>query len=155
MGKAGNGYIYAGGDFQRTYPMTGVLRYNPQSENLQIYYNGWRNLSTGGGGGGETIYYSAGNGISISEENVISVNSSIVALKNEIPTKTSDLTNDSGFITSAPVTSVNGQTGAVSISVPTMTSQLTNNSDFTTKAYVDGLIGDINSVLNAINGEEV
>lgn len=32
-----------------------------------------------------------------------------------IPTKTSDLTNDSGFITSAPVSSVNGQTGAVTI----------------------------------------
>ena len=30
-----------------------------------------------------------------------------------IPTKTSDLTNDSGFITSAPVASVNGRTGAV------------------------------------------
>ena len=33
-----------------------------------------------------------------------------------LPTKTSDLENDSGFITSAPVTSVNGQTGAVNIS---------------------------------------
>lgn len=30
-----------------------------------------------------------------------------------IPTKTSDLTNDSGFLTSAPVSSVNGKTGAV------------------------------------------
>ena len=30
-----------------------------------------------------------------------------------IPTKTSELTNDSGFITSAPVTSVNSKTGAV------------------------------------------
>lgn len=30
-----------------------------------------------------------------------------------LPTKTSDLENDSGFITSVPVTSVNGQTGAV------------------------------------------
>lgn len=30
-----------------------------------------------------------------------------------IPTKTSDLDNDSGFITSVPVQSVNGQTGAV------------------------------------------
>ena len=30
-----------------------------------------------------------------------------------IPTKTSDLTNDSGFLTSVPVTSVNGETGAV------------------------------------------
>lgn len=32
-----------------------------------------------------------------------------------IPTKTSDLTNDSGFITSVPVTSVNSKTGAVSL----------------------------------------
>lgn len=32
------------------------------------------------------------------------------------PTKTSQLTNDSGFITSAPVTSVNSKTGAVSLS---------------------------------------
>lgn len=35
-----------------------------------------------------------------------------------LPTKTSDLENDSGFITSVPVTSVNGQTGAVNITVP-------------------------------------
>lgn len=33
-----------------------------------------------------------------------------------IPTKTSDLINDSGFITSVPVTSVNGKTGAVVLS---------------------------------------
>ena len=33
--------------------------------------------------------------------------------KPTIPSKTSDLTNDSGFITSAPVSSVNGRTGAV------------------------------------------
>lgn len=39
------------------------------------------------------------------------------------PSKTSDLVNDSGFITSIPVTSVNGQTGAVSISaLPAVTS---------------------------------
>lgn len=37
-----------------------------------------------------------------------------------LPTKTIDLVNDSGYITSAPVTSVNGQTGAVSISVPSV-----------------------------------
>ena len=35
-----------------------------------------------------------------------------------LPTKTSDLENDSGYITSVPVTSVNGQTGAVNITVP-------------------------------------
>lgn len=37
-----------------------------------------------------------------------------------IPSKTSDLTNDSGFLTSAPVSSVNGNTGAVT--VPTIPS---------------------------------
>ena len=30
-----------------------------------------------------------------------------------VPTKTSDITNDSGYLTSAPVTSVNSKTGAV------------------------------------------
>lgn len=61
-----------------------------------------------------------------------------------IPTKTSDLTNDSGFITSAPVASVNGQTGAVvldaddvgalpdSTVIPTKTSELTNDSGYLT-----------------------
>ena len=45
-------------------------------------------------------------------------------IKTIIPTKTSDLTNDSGFVNAsgatnaAPVQSVNGQTGAVSLSIP-------------------------------------
>lgn len=43
-----------------------------------------------------------------------------------VPTKTSQLTNDSGFVTS----------------VPTKTSQLTNDSDFTTKAYVDNAVAN-------------
>lgn len=38
-----------------------------------------------------------------------------LATKSEIPTKVSQLTNDSGFITNAPVTSVNGRTGAVKL----------------------------------------
>ncbi len=32
-----------------------------------------------------------------------------------VPTKTSDLTNDSGYLTSVPVTSVNGKTGVVTV----------------------------------------
>lgn len=35
--------------------------------------------------------------------------------KPSIPTKTSELTNDSGFLTSAPVSSVDGKTGAVTV----------------------------------------
>lgn len=44
---------------------------------------------------------------------VTSVNGQTGAVTLSIPTKTSDLTNDSGYITSAPVQSVNGRTGAV------------------------------------------
>lgn len=54
-----------------------------------------------------------------------------------IPTTTSQLTNNSGFITSAqaPVQSVNGQTGAVSIAIPTVptnVSAFTNDSGYLT-----------------------
>ena len=65
-----------------------------------------------------------------------------------VPTKTSELENDSGFITdagvtsfngstgavtyNAPVTSVNGNTGAVTITIPTNVSDLNNDSGFTT-----------------------
>lgn len=49
-----------------------------------------------------------------------------------IPTKTSQLQNDSGFITNAPVTSVNGETGDVTVDAPTKTSDLTNDSGFIT-----------------------
>lgn len=66
----------------------------------------------------------------------------------DIPTKVSQLTNDSGFITDAgvtsfngasgavtytpPVLSVNGRTGAVTVPVPTKTSELTNDSGYIT-----------------------
>lgn len=53
-----------------------------------------------------------------------------------IPDSTSDLVNDSGFITSAqaPVQSVNGQTGAVSLTIPDSTSDLVNDSGFVNAA---------------------
>ena len=65
-----------------------------------------------------------------------------------IPTKTSDLTNDSGFITSVPVSSVNSKTGAVVLSasdvhalpdstviptVPTNVSAFTNDAGYLTE----------------------
>lgn len=64
-----------------------------------------------------------------------------------IPTKTSDLQNDSGYITSAPVTSVNGQTGAVTVSVPTKTSDLNNDSGFLTSAPVSSVNGSTGAVV--------
>ena len=81
--------------------------------------------------------------------------------KPTIPTKTSQLQNDSGFLSSAvtsfngntgaitytaPVTSVNGQTGAVTISVPTKTSDLTNDSGFITSAPVSSVDGKTGAV---------
>lgn len=77
---------------------------------------------------------------------VQSVNGQTGAVTVNVPTKTSDLTNDSGFITSAPVTSVNGQTGAVTISVPTKTSDLTNDSGFLTSAPVASVNGQTGTV---------
>ena len=69
--------------------------------------------SAGGGGGG----------------GVISVNGQTGVVTLAIPTKTSELTNNSGFITAAqaPVTSVNGQTGAVSLSIPSASTSLPAN----------------------------
>lgn len=78
MSQAGDGYIYVGGDFQRTYPMIGVLRWSPTSGNLQVNYNGWKSISVGGGGGGAE--YTAGNGITITD-NSISVDVSVIATK--------------------------------------------------------------------------
>ena len=47
------------------------------------------------------------------------------AVEAAIPTKTSQLDNDSGFITSAPVTSVNTKTGAVTLSATDVDAQPT------------------------------
>ena len=57
--------------------------------------------SGGGGGGGGTEYF-AGNGINISDD-TISVDTSVVATQSDLPTKTSDLTNDGADGTSTYV----------------------------------------------------
>ena len=51
------------------------------------------------------------------------------AVEAAIPTKTSQLDNDSGFITSAPVTSVNAKTGAVILSASDVGAQPTITVD--------------------------
>ena len=55
-----------------------------------------------------------------------------------IPTKTSDLVNDSGFITED--------------AIPTKTSELTNDSDFITKEYVDNSVDNLQTQLNKYDG---
>jgi len=68
-----------------------------------------------------------------------------------VPTKTSDITNDSNYITAAgaPVQSVNGQTGDVNLVIPDSTNDLTNDSGFITASEapvqtVNGQTGTVN-----------
>lgn len=111
------------------------------------YYDNSRAVTVGVDAGEATLSYDrngSGGSITIDEtgtaiHNVITPTSNGDAANKQyvdnavsgisVPTKTSDLTNDSGFITSsgAPVQSVNGQTGAVSITIPTVPSASTTN----------------------------
>ena len=95
---------------------------------------------------------------------VQSVNGNTGAVTISVPTKTSDLTNDSGFLTSAPVESVNGQTGVVVLTasdvgampsgttIPTKTSDLTNDSGFITSAAVPTKTSDLTNDSGFITG---
>lgn len=56
--------------------------------------------------------------------------------------------------TTIEVKCVGGQI-AKTTDIPTKTSELTNDSGFATETYVNGIVGDINSVLDTINGEVI
>lgn len=58
----------------------------------------------------------------------------------DVPTKTSELVNDSDFATNA---SVDEKIGGVTSSIPTKVSQIENDSGYTTQAYVDSQIGQV------------
>lgn len=60
-----------------------------------------------------------------------------LALKSDVPTKTSQLDNDSDLATNA---SVDEKIGGVTSSIPTKTSQLQNDSDFANKDFVNSSI---------------
>lgn len=82
-------------------------------------------------------------------------NDSGFVTSSSIPTKTSQLTNDSGFITSVPVTSVNNKTGAVVLSasdvnaLPSDTTIPSKTSQLTNDSgYITGIDGtDVTSAL--------
>lgn len=65
-----------------------------------------------------------------------------------IPSKTSQLQNDSGYITSAPVQSVNGQTGVVVI--PVATTSADGLLSATDKQHLDALYDDYSSAMTAL-----
>ena len=69
-----------------------------------------------------------------------------------IPSKTSQLTNDSGFLTSAPVTSVNAKTGAITLTqddIGNGSTYVRTHNDFT-----DTFKTQINTNTNSINGKQ-
>lgn len=83
--------------------------------------------SAGGGGAVNSVNGQTGD-VVLDAQDVGALPASTV-----IPSKTSDLTNDSGYITAsgAPVQSVNGNTGAVTITVPAAASSGTPAMDGT------------------------
>ena len=82
------------------------------------------------------------------------------SIRSAIPSKTSQLQNDSGYITNAPVASVNGKTGAVNLTasdvgalpsstaIPSKTSDLQNDSNYITasEAPVQSVNGQTGAV---------
>ena len=73
-----------------------------------------------------------------------------LALKSDVPTKTSELVNDSDFATNA---SVNEKIGGVTSSIPTRTSQLDNDSDFATKTELDTVNRNLTTTVLDIQNE--
>lgn len=77
-----------------------------------------------------------------------SLKDSFIKNKPQIPTKTSDLTNDSGFITSSSlptkVSDLTNDSGFItSSSLPTKTSELTNDSGFITSASLPTKVSEL------------
>lgn len=102
-------------------------------------------------------------------------NASTYAAAGSVPTKTSDLTNDSGFITASSLPTVNDATLTITqngttvatfsansatntsaaITVPTATSDLTNDSDYQTGTQVSSAIATAISGITGISFEIV
>lgn len=110
-------------------------------------------LATAGGGGGGASWGSITGDI----DNQTDLIEKFDEVETSIPTKTSDLTNDSGFISSIPSQYITEteltsalSTKADTSSIPTKTSQLTNDSGYITSVPVNSVNGKTGTVvLNA------
>ena len=71
-------------------------------------------------------------------------------LSGTIPTKTSELTNDSDYTTKGYV---DDEISGVESAIPTKVSQLTNDSDYTTKQYVDGELDTLEASIPTKNSQ--
>lgn len=125
-------------------------------DETSIYYHNNAKWYSQSGGGGTHNYEALVNKPSINDV-TLEGNKTLEELG--VPLKTSELTNDSGYITSVPVDSVNGKTGTVVLNasdvgalsdatvIPTKTSELTNDSGFLTSVPVTS----VNNKTGAVN----
>lgn len=84
------------------------------------------------------------------DEEIAKINANFEAceqVSGNVPTKTSELTNDSGFVTDTEVTNAINQAVA-GVDVPTKTSDLTNDSGYVTDA---NMTNAINAAVGAID----
>lgn len=115
------------------------------------------------------------NGLSYFKLQQDAYNATQYAAAGSVPTKTSDLTNDSGFITSSDLPTVNDATLTITqngttvatfsanassnvsaaITVPTATSDLTNDSDYQTGTQVSSAIATAIAGITGISFEIV
>ena len=89
--------------------------------------------------GKDAVEYTQGTGISIVDRK-ISIDDT-VALKNEIPTKTSELSNDSDFATVSQI--------------PTKTSELSNDSNFATVSQIPTAVGQLENNAGYVTSDQI
>lgn len=128
---------------------------HPSGQSIDVM-NGEDGGGSSGGGGGSSPVTSVNGMVGDVVLNAASVGAlpstyaapvtSVNGKTGAVVLKTSDLQNDSGYITSAPVSSVNGKTGAVVLDaedvgalpddtfIPSKTSELVNDAHFVTEA---------------------
>lgn len=87
---------------------------------LPIYVNGARTSSSNTFGAGVIMFLFYNNAYYCYNDGrfPIIIDGAVTSIQDAMPTKTSDLQNDSGFITDAGVTSFNGSTGAITYTAP-------------------------------------
>lgn len=109
----------------------GVHDFRYYGGNLQ-YKNGesWSTIPTGGGSGGTSDYEQLTNKPSING-NELSGNKTTAQLGINVPTKVSDLTNDTGFITAS--------------AIPTDVSDFNNDAGYITSSDVPGVVNNLTS----------
>ena len=135
-----NGYVLGCGD------VIVINRDVNATKDIEKFYVKWNDELPANPVKGDVIYHNGNvrlfNGsewltLGIEPQIIEGIDNRINEVESSIPTKTSELVNDSDFATNA---SVDEKIGGVTSSIPTKTSQLDNDSDFADKNFVNSSI---------------